>query len=80
MLSVNGNPMFMLAGEVHNSDSSSPAYMEKIWDLADSLGMNTLLLPISWEMTEPEEGRFDSSVPEALIRQARARKMHIGFL
>ena len=80
VLSVNGNPYFMLAGEVHNSDSSSPAYMEKIWDLADSLGMNTLLLPVSWEMTEPEEGRFDFSVPEALIRQARERKMHIVFL
>ena len=80
VLSVNGNPYFMLAGEVHNSDSSSPAYMEKIWDLADAMGMNTLLLPVTWEMTEPEEGRFDFSVPEALIRQARSRKMHIVFL
>ena len=80
VLTVDGTPFFLLAGEVHNSDSSSPAYMEKIWDLADSMGMNTLLLPVSWEMTEPEEGHFDFSVPEKLISQARARGMHIVFL
>lgn len=80
VLTVDGKPFFMLAGEVHNSDSSSPAYMEHIWDLADSMGMNTLLLPVSWEMTEPEEGMFDFSVPEKLIGQARARGMHIVFL
>ena len=80
VLTVDGKPFFMLAGEVHNSDSSSPAYMEHIWDLADSMGMNTLLLPVSWEMTEPEEGIFDFSVPEKLIGQARNRGMHIVFL
>lgn len=80
VLTVDGKPYFLLAGEVHNSDSSSPAYMEKIWDMADAMGMNTLLLPLSWEMTEPEEGHFDFSLPKALIRQARARKMHIVFL
>ena len=80
VLTVDGKPFFLLAGEVHNSDSSSPAYMERIWETAVSMGMNTLLLPVSWEMTEPEEGRFDFSVPEKLIAQARERNMHIVFL
>ena len=77
---VNGKPFIMLAGEVHNSDSSSPAYMEKIWDIAEELGMNTLLLPVTWELVEPEEGNFDFSVPKALIDQARERNMKIAFL
>ena len=80
VLTVKGKPFIKLAGEVHNSDSSSPAYMEHIWELAQSMGMNTLLLPVSWEMTEPEEGRFDFTVPHALISQARVRDMHIVFL
>ncbi len=80
VLMVNGKPFIMLAGEVHNSDSSSPKYMEKIWDIAEDLGMNTLLLPATWEMTEPEEGVFDFSVPKALIDQARERNMKIVFL
>lgn len=80
VLMVEEKPFILLAGEVHNSDSSSPAYMEKIWDIANDLGMNALLLPVPWEMIEPEEGRFDFTVPQALIDQARERDMRIVFL
>lgn len=80
VLMVEDKPFILLAGEVHNSDSSSPEYMEKIWTIASELGMNALLLPATWEMIEPEEGHFDFSVPKALIDQARARDMRIVFL
>ena len=80
VLYVNDAPYIAIAGEVHNSDSSSPEYMEKIWKIADDLGMNTLLLPVTWELTEPKEGEFDFSSPDALIRQARDWKKHIVFL
>lgn len=80
VLMVEDKPFILLAGEVHNSDSSSPVYMEKIWDIAQELGMNALLLPATWEMTEPKEGCFDFSVPQALIDQARERDMRIVFL
>ena len=80
VLYVNDAPYIAIAGEVHNSDSSSPEYMEKIWKIADDLGMNTLLLPVTWELTEPKEGEFDFSIPDALIRQARDWKKHIVFL
>ena len=45
VLMVEDKPFILLAGEVHNSDSSSPSYMEGIWDIAGQLGMNALLLP-----------------------------------
>ena len=80
ILEVNGRPFIALAGEVHNSDSSSPAYMEGIWDIADRLGMNAVILPVTWEMIEPIEGTFDLSIPEALIRQAREWKKKIILL
>ena len=80
VMTLDGRPFALLAGEVHNSDPSSPAYMEHIWDIAEELGMNALLLPVSWEMIEPEEGRFDFSNPRALIDQARERSMRIVFL
>ena len=80
MLTLNGKPFPLLAGEVHNSDSSSPEYMEHIWETADSLGMNALLLPVTWETVEPEEGCFDFSLPKALIDQARVKNMRIVFL
>lgn len=79
-LMVDGKPMMLLAGEVHNSSSSSLAYMEQVWEQGKKLGMNCLLLPITWELLEPEEGRFDFSLVDGLIEQARAHKMKIGFL
>ena len=37
VLMVNGKPFIMLAGEVHNSNSSSAAYMEQVWEKAEKL-------------------------------------------
>lgn len=80
VLMVHDKPYIMLAGEVGNSNSSSVSYMEQIWEKAQQLGMNSLLLPVTWEMTEPEEGNFDFSVVDGLIKQARNYGGHIGFL
>lgn len=79
-LFVHDKPFIMLGGEVHNSNSSCLSYMVDVWSRAQALGMNTLLLPVSWELTEPEEGVFDFSLVDGLINQARERNMKIGFL
>lgn len=75
-----GEPFIAIAGEVHNSNSSSPDYMEKVWEKAQALGMNTLLLPASWEIIEPVEGTFVFDLIDQLIHQARERDMKIIFL
>ena len=80
ILMVEDKPFIMLAGEVHNSNSSSVKYMEGVWEKAQKLGMNSLLMPVTWEMVEPEEGKFDFSVVDGLILQARMLGKHIGFL
>lgn len=80
VLMVNGEPFIMLAGEVHNSNSSSVAYMEQVWEKAEKLGMNTLLLPVSWELIEPQEGVFDFHLVDGLIEQARRWGGKLGFL
>ncbi len=77
---VHDRPFIMLAGEVHNSNSSSASYMEHVWRKADELGMNSLLLPVSWEIIEPEEGHFDFTLVDMLIDQARRYGKKIGFL
>jgi len=80
VLRYKGEPFIMLGGEVHNSSSSSAEYMEPIWEKAVNLGMNSLLLPVTWEMVEPEEGVFDFQIVDDLINQAREHNMKIGFL
>lgn len=80
VLFVDGSPFVLLAGEVHNSSSSSLRYMQKIWEKAKSLHLNCLLLPVTWELTEPKEGCFDFSLVHGLIDQARQYGMKIVFL
>lgn len=80
ILTVDGKPFVALAGEVHNSDYTSIEYMEGIYKIADELGMNTLLIPMSWDIVEPEEGVFDFSLAEDLILQARRWGKKIIFL
>ena len=79
-LMVHGRPFLMLAGEVHNSTSSSEAWMSRAWDKAGELGLNTLYVPVTWELVEPEEGVFDFTVVDALIDQARERGGHLVLL
>ena len=79
-LIVDGKPYLMRAGEVHNSSSSSLAYMEALWPKLVALNLNTVLAPVSWEMVEPEEGRFEFAVVDGLIRQARERQVRLVLL
>ncbi len=80
VLYVKDEPFIMISGEVHNSASSSAEFMRPIWEKAKRLKLNSLLLPVSWEMIEPEEGVFDFTIVDALINQAREFNMKIGFL
>lgn len=77
---IDGHPFLMMAGEVHNSTSSSEAWMERAWDKAQVLGLNTLLVAVTWELLEPEEGVFDFSGVDALIDQARRCGGHLVLL
>lgn len=80
ILNVNERPFILLGGEVHNSNASSMEVMDRIWKRAEQLHLNTVLLPVTWEILEPEEGKFDFSLVDGLIEQARKHDMHIGFL
>ena len=80
VLFVHDRPVILSAGEIHNSSSSSPERMETLWYRAEALGMNALLIPVTWQMIEPEEGSFDFTLTDALIDQARRRGGHLGIL
>jgi beta-galactosidase GanA len=79
-LIVDGKPFLALAGELHNSSSSSTAYMKGIWPVLKNTGLNTVLAVVSWEQVEPEEGTFDFSVLDDLIRDAQANDMKLVVL
>ncbi len=78
-LLVEGAPYLMLGAQVNNS-SAWPAMMPKVWPAIDYIHANTVEMPIYWEQFEPEQGRFDYSVMDTLLSQARAHHVHLILL
>jgi hypothetical protein len=79
-LVVDGEPFLMLGGELHNSSSSSLEYMKPIWPKLAAMNLNTVVTPLSWELIEPEEGKYDFSLVDGLLAQARENHEHVVFL
>lgn len=79
-LLVDGRPFVMLAGELHNSSASSLEYMEPIWDKLAAMKLNTVLATVSWELIEPQEGRFDFTLVDGLVKSARAHDLKLVLL
>ncbi len=79
-LIVDGEPFLMLSGELHNSSSSSLDYMEPIWGKLSALKLNTVIAALSWELIEPQEGKFDFSLVDGLVEAAREHDMKLVFL
>lgn len=79
-LFVDGKPFLILGGELNNSSSSNMEYMKPIWQEVTDLNFNTIVTPLSWELIEPEEGKFNFELVDSLIVEARQHNMHIVFL
>src|ERR1700690_330326 len=79
-LIVDGKPFLVLAGELNNDSSSSLEYMKAVWPKLVKARLHTVLTPVSWAQIEPAEGKFDFSVLDGVIREARARNLHLALL
>ena len=79
-LVVDGKPFLMLGGELLNSSSSSLDYMRPVWPRLAAIPLNTVLTPLSWELIEPREGKFDFTLVDGLIQDARRNNLHLVFL
>ncbi|MGP7794428.1 GH35 family beta-galactosidase [Sphingomonas sp. CLY1604] len=79
-LVVNGEPKLLIAGELSNSAASSAAYMAPHWPRLRAMHLNTVLAPVSWELVEPQEGRFDWASLDAMIQAARANDLKLVLL
>lgn len=71
-LYVNEKPFTALAGELHNSSASNLDYMEtKVCPYLKEMNMNSVLVPIYWEKIEPIEDKFDFTLLDGILKQAR---------
>ncbi len=79
-LIVGGKPRLLIAGELSNSAASSATYMAPHWARLKAMHLNTVLAPVSWELIEPQEGRFDWSSVDAMLKDARANDLKLVIL
>lgn len=79
-LIVDDQPFIMLGGELGNSSASNADYMRPLWPKLHTMQLNTLLAPVYWDLLEPEEGKFDFTLVDSLIQQARDQQMKLVFL
>jgi len=79
-LIVDGKPFIILGGELGNSSATTMEYMQPIWPKLKAMNLNTVLVPVYWELIETVEGEFDFSLLEQLIGEARKNELRIVFL
>jgi beta-galactosidase GanA len=77
---VDGKPFFVLGGELGNSTASSTAYMQPVWPKLKAMHLNTVIAPVYWELMEPTEGKFDFTLVDDLLRDARKHQMKLVLL
>ena len=78
-LMVDGRPYLILGVQANNS-SAWPDYLGKVWPAAETLHANTVELPIYWEQIEATQGKFDFSLVDLILKQAREHKLRLVLL
>ena len=70
-LVVGGKPMLLISGELHNSTCGGLEYMRPVWKRMAEKNLNCVIATVSWELTEPEKGKFDFTLVDSIITGAR---------
>lgn len=79
-LVVHGMPFLILGGKLGNSSAACPQDIERIFPKLKKMGLNTVLVPVYWDLTEPVEGQFDFTLTDKALQQARENDLKIVFL
>ena len=79
-LLIAGKPFLMLGGELGNSSAANLDYLRPYWQHLKQMNINTVLVPVYWELLEPEENKFDFSLVDGVVSDARKYDIKIVFL
>src|SRR5262249_33356460 len=79
-LIVGDAPLLILGGELGNSTASSRPHLDAAWPRLRALHINTALVPVYWELCEPEEGHFDFGLVDHAIQGARRHGLRLVLL
>ncbi|MCW3089375.1 MAG: hypothetical protein JWP81_444 [Ferruginibacter sp.] len=79
-LVVKGKPFLLISGELHNSTSAGFEYMRPVWKRMAAKNLNSVIASASWELVEPEEGKFDFALVDSVIRGAKEANLKLVLI
>ncbi|NMC39176.1 MAG: DUF5597 domain-containing protein [Bacteroidales bacterium] len=79
-LVVNGKPMLLISGELHNSTCGGLEYMRPVWKRMAGKNLNSVIATVSWELVEPEKGKFDFTLVDSIISGAREANLKLVLI
>lgn len=74
---VDGADFFICGGELGNSGASCAADVDDSFRRLKAMNINTLLVPVYWDMLEPREGEFDFGQIDMVISAAEREDMRV---
>ena len=79
-LMVDGKPFLVFSGEWGNPTATTLENLQPLWDEARQLHLNTITPALYWSQLEPVEGKFDFSLVDGMIQEARRHDLRIAFV
>jgi len=79
-LIVDGKPFLVLSGETEEETSTSLENMRAVWPELVRMNLNTVLPVVYWGLFEPEEGKYDFTLVDGLLQEARRQNMRVGLV
>jgi hypothetical protein len=81
-LIVDGKPFLVLGSQLSVNSATNLEYWKKVvWPrIVAQAKLNTVVAAVSWAKIEPEEGKFDFSVLDGVIRDVRTHNLRLVLL
>ncbi|WP_445747743.1 beta-galactosidase [Polaribacter sp.] len=79
-LMVNNEPFLMIAGEIHNSSASTIEFMKPLFPKLKKMNLNSVFVTLAWEQFEPEEGKYDFTLVNEILKNAQENNLKVCLL
>lgn len=79
-LIVEGKPFLLISGELHNSTCGGFEFMRPVWKQMARKNLNSVIASVSWELVEPEPGKFDFALVDSIIAGARKEDLKLVLI
>jgi hypothetical protein len=79
-LVVEGKPLLLFSGELHNSTCGGFDFMRSVWKQMAKKRLNSVIATVSWELVEPVKGKFDFALVDSIIYGARKENLKLVLI